>query len=348
MDQEQIQALKSVLAPTAVKMFGPLNKTLLECETFQHNLVQLLHKNCAAAIRKPVVFILDLNPRSPGTGTLNATAITRATAEGRAYVHISWNLDILKTVRGPIPTHATCSEISEAASTYVLLLEGQAAYEFVNGRTVSQFDIQNPQTPLGYRGRHQRSINQFHEILADHYQSCLHMETGLRYWADKARRILLVGPDGTEGIFHHNLCWWLKENVVDYIDIYKEPSAAGQDKTDIVIVTAEGCRVIEVKWMGKNSNGTSYGSPVIDQGLIQLKKYLERDAKFVWGNLVIYDGRSKDKHDNDSSHNSGHRHSACDAPSILFLESDIPSQSAKAQIRNEIKKGKKKKNDSND
>ena len=94
-------------------------------------------------------------------------------------------------------------------------------------------------------------------------------------------------------------------------------------------VTMKGTYVIEVKWLGKKENKTTYGKKCINDALKQVKSYLENDADFVCGHLVIYDGRPHEKHLSESGFNEESRHQLCNDPKIIFLESETPSKKAK-------------------
>lgn len=346
MEQDQIKALKAVISGSAVKIAAHFGAQVSQCEAFQTTLASLIRKNASALIRKPIAFILDSSATDAAAKKFDPAAIGKAVAAGKAVIHLSWDHEFLRAESVSNLGLPRAAEISKSKSTFVMFLEGRVAHEIIGGVTVSQFDIQNPQAPLGQRGRYQRSIEEFQQILDDHNESRIKLEKGPRYWRDKAKRILLEGPDGTEGIFHQDLSWWLRENVSDHIDVYQEPSAHGLDKIDIVIVTTNGSRVIEVKWMGENEKKTKYGRAAINQGLYQLKQYLDHDDKYVWGYLVVYDGRDAAAHKTDSSFDATNKHTLCDDPAIIFLESDNPSQAAKAVAAAQEKKLRKDKESS--
>jgi hypothetical protein len=102
----------------------------------------------------------------------------------------------------------------------------------------------------------------------------------------------------------------------------------GQDKTDITIVTEVGSIVIEVKWLGKNENNTSYVQVRINEGMIQVADYLNRNQRLIQGYLVIYDARCEQEHKDKSSYPGASRHQKCEEPVLYFLRSETPSARA--------------------
>jgi hypothetical protein len=179
-------------------------------------------------------------------------------------------------------------------------------------------------------------MEEFKAIVNDHLEEWLNGGQ-VQYWAEKSKRILSSDPEKTELIFHRSLFTWLKLFVSPKLKIYAEPIGLGQDKTDIIIVTGYGAFVIEVKWLGVNQKGDEYKQGRIDEGLAQVKIYLDNDNYLICGHLVCYDGRSKEAHDKESNWNAALQHPLCKDPELPFLSSDVPSVLAKA-----IAKGTKK------
>jgi hypothetical protein len=165
---------------------------------------------------------------------------------------------------------------------------------------------------------------------SDHFNHCVAREQRVQYWHEKAKRILSTGVEGTEAIFQHSLMTWLKDNVLDQLDVYAEPAKKfGQDKTDVIVIAPSGRYLIEVKWLGKNQNNTSYGEKRINEGLLQVKIYMDNTA-CVQGFLAVYDGRSEKDHQSKSSYNKKLMHALCNPPRIFFLDSANPSAAASA------------------
>jgi hypothetical protein len=166
------------------------------------------------------------------------------------------------------------------------------------------------------------------DCINDHFINCIANEKNLRYWSDRRRRILLVGPDKTEKLFHHSLYWWCVHFIKDALDVYGEAQSMGQDKTDITIVTELGSIVIEVKWLGRNQSNTTYLQVRIEEGLRQVAEYLQRNSRLIKGYLVIYDARDEQTHQCGCSYPPTSRHSQCEEPIIFFLRSETPSELA--------------------
>ena len=172
-------------------------------------------------------------------------------------------------------------------------------------------------------------MTEFEDVLGDHYHEMIRNERLARYWSNKQTRELLSEPDGTERIFHTALFWWLDHFLADKLRVYAEPRGLGQDATDIIVVTFSGDYVIEVKWLGRNDHGTTYGQSRINEGLRQVKIYLENDPRLVAGYAIFYDARTAEQNLTNSEFDLAARHANCLPPKIVFLESDSPSRVAR-------------------
>jgi len=213
------------------------------------------------------------------------------------------------------------SKVDQCLCAFVDSVEGVV---FANGTLIvikrpSRPDNQFPICPP-------RSWVDLDKAFDDHFASRIDLQRGLTYWKNRATRSLAVGPKGTEYIFQHDLVWWFDNFIHDALDVYAEPTGVGQDKTDIAIVTQVGTIVIEVKWLGTNENGTTYGEIRITEGLVQVDEYLTRNEKFNKGYLVIYDGRTKNDHNNSSNYDVAVKHERCEPPVIFFLQNETPSE----------------------
>lgn len=175
-------------------------------------------------------------------------------------------------------------------------------------------------------------MENFDLLLSDHVEHCVDGQKNIEYWADKKERILLTGPHGTEWIFQKSLYWWLDNYVSEHIGVIAEPSGFGQHKHDIKVITQNGTYVIEVKWLGTNGK-TVYRRKRINEGLEQVKIYLEGDAGLLCGHLVAYDGRSPSDHEKKSSYDVKFQHELCEKPHIIFLKSETPSKEAERVVR---------------
>lgn len=273
-------------------------------------------------------FTLQLDFERKGTATLTAPTILSECRKGRTHFVVDKELRLITRSSDSarlidVQTRSVGTQIVE------LVCHGSYVYWLIGGRIVRERSLTSATSlpPLVTSWR--RPMVEFDDVLQDQVREMVRGERGVRYWFDKTERILLAGPDGTERIFHGALFWWLDHFVADKIRVYAEPHGFGQDTTDIVAVTFSGDYVIEVKWLGTNETGTKYSRPRIDEGLRQVKIYLDNDPRFVAGYAVFYDGRSADKHHNDSDFDPTARHANCAPPKLLFLESEAPSKAAR-------------------
>lgn len=338
MEQEQIDALKKALHDVPVMISACAAIKISDSEKFHSELLSFIQVNHAILLRKPIVFVLEKHVPVRAGEKLTVREASKLLAAGACVISLDLNFSIC-TTRKAKPDMASCCK--ECLGTYAAFVEGEALHEIVDGRVIVSRNLANPTAGVGIRGRWSRPASDFAALLADHYEECLRGQQNLRYWHDQDKRILLVGPDGTEALFHQNLFWWLNKYTSDALDVYAEPGFHGLHKTDIVIVTEEGNRVIEVKWMGTNGK-TSYGKKVINEGLVQIKKYLEDDNRIVVGHLVIYDARGSEEHESDSDFDRKYLHALCEDPKIQFLESETPSKMAKRTVSDDGKRLKKK------
>lgn len=338
MEQEQIDALKKALHDVPVMISACAAIKISESEKFHSELLSFIQGNFAILSRKPIVFVLERQVPIRVGEKLTVREASKQLAAGACVIRLGLDLSICATTKTK-PDMASCCKAG--LGTYAAFVEGEALHEIVDGRVIVSRNIANPTAGVGIRGRWSRPASDFAALIADHYEECLRGQKNLRYWHDQDERILLVGPDGTEALFHQNLWWWLNQYTSDALDVYAEPRFHGLNKTDIVIVTEDGKRVVEVKWMGTNGK-TSYGKKVINEGLVQIKKYLEDDVRIVVGHLIIYDARSSEEHEADSDFDKKYLHALCEDPKIQFLESETPSKMAKRAVSADKKRLKKK------
>jgi hypothetical protein len=229
---------------------------------------------------------------------------------------------VLATATGAATLPVAATESENGPAVCLLCSAGQIVV-FAAGKIVAEIGT----TPPG-RADWQRSWTELRESFDDHFQHCLENEKALRFWSDRKKRILLAGPDGTEKLFHHHLFWWCNNFIKDALDVYGETQAMGQDKTDITIVTEVGNIVVEVKWLGRNESNTRYAQIRIQEGMIQVADYLNRNSRLMRGYLVIYDARSAEAHQGESTYPATCRHDKCQEPVIYFLRSETPSELA--------------------
>ena len=220
----------------------------------------------------------------------------------------------------------TAAKESENGPKLTMICAAGQLCVFAAGKPIAEIGATPP--PAHGRSDWQRSSGELRSAFDTHHLHCIENESNLRYWKNKENRILLAGSDGTEKLFHHSLFWWCDHFITDALAVYGETQGMGQDKTDITIVTEVGSIVIEVKWLGKNEKGTSYAQVRINEGMIQVADYLNRNQRLIQGYVVIYDARSEQDYKDKSSYPGTSRHQRCEEPVLYFLRSEAPSARA--------------------
>jgi len=320
---EQFSSLKRVLSEPAAKAAAvvPVSATLIE------GLLDLIEK----VVRRHATsfggsrLLLRHIAGATGGRPITDQAVRALLAAQTPVATIGDDGAILVASTGTASLPEAASESEKFACVCLLCSAGQIGV-FAGGKVIAEIGTSSP--VVQGRADWQRSWRELRTSLDDHFKNCIESEKAFRYWADRKNRILMAGQYGTEKIFHHNLFWWCNHFVADALDVYGEAQSMGQDKTDITIVTEVGNIVIEVKWLGRNENGTRYAQVRIQEGMIQVADYLERNTRLMQGYLVIYDARPDSAHQLERGYPPACRHPKCEQPVIYFLRSETPSELA--------------------
>ena len=134
---------------------------------------------------------------------------------------------------------------------------------------------------------------EYRELIECQYRNVVYKERGMKYWRNKANRILVDNPE----IHLHKPLWsYLDSHIVDG-KVDSGATIAGQeDRTDIRILTFENdLYIIEIKCLGRTESGTYYSDDWANQGYIQINLYLKDEVDSTSGTLVLYDGRKDDE-----------------------------------------------------
>ena len=263
------------------------------------------------------------SPTQAGGTTLDSSRVTQLIKSETLQVKIGDSTNVVSANVGTASLMEASSE-SGKQSTFCVLCSSGKLVVFAREKLIAEIrtELHGP----GENAKWHRSWKEMPLAMNEHFENCIQSEKQVRIWKNRRQRILLAGPDGTEMLFHQSLFWWFTHFLRDAIDVYGETNALGQDKTDITIVTVIGKIVIEVKWLGKNEKGSSFAEIRIGEGMYQVKNYLDRDGGLMKGYLVIYDARSRDKHENESDYPSDAKHDRAERPQIFFLRSETPSE----------------------
>lgn len=291
---------------------------------FLHNATNFIRANHLQLENTP--YVLVLTDPTQGKG-LTKKDLLNGCGLGKCVFYVDEELRLSKIEDGEARI-STCSNLTDGGKLFALLVADTFIYKILCGKIIDEKDVKGEsRNPLAGSKWH-RPIADFDLLLQDHFDFVVRNEQGFLYWSDKNKRILLSGKYGTEHIFHLPLFWWLKNHVSDKLKVIAQTKGLGQDETDIIVVTLDGSYLVEIKWLGKNEKNVSYGQDQINNGLAQVRIYLENDERCVCGHLVVYDGRDHEDHKTKSSHEDSLRHARCTAPKIIFLESETPSKKA--------------------
>jgi hypothetical protein len=322
---EQSRILEALIN-TASQASAVLSLPIEVTERFIKEVGDFLQKNHDRFGEQP--FLLALKHSASTAPKLTLQTLIENINKGKPVLYVNDELRLLDAVVGTA-TVTECSTLTQKGNLLGVLVNGIYAWEILEGRTIGEGRVNAGGSGPPTISKHHRPMEELESILKDHLEVILNGGQ-VKYWFNQSKRILSAEPVGTELIFQQSLFTWLMLFVSPKLKIYAEPLGLGQDKTDIIVVTSRGSFVIEIKWLGRNQNDKEYKQDRIDEGLAQVKIYLDNDADLVSGHLVCYDGRSKEVHESESNWNDSLRHRLCRDPKILFLSSDVPSVLAKA------------------
>lgn len=323
--QKQSNIVEALIdtASTASAVLGlPLELT----ETFIASVTAFLKTNGDRLGEQP--FLLAFEPSNSRRPHLTVQRVIENVSTGKVILYVNQELRLIRSSGGSARQTDSCA-LTKQENILAVLVSGNYTYDLLQGTPISEGYIGVGRDALPVISQFHRPMDEFEGILIDHLNESLNGGQ-IKLWSNKSKRILLSEPEGTELMFHRSLFWWLKFFVSPKLKVYAEPRGLGQDRTDITVVTTGGSYVIEVKWLGVNSNGHEYKQGRIDEGLAQVKIYLDNDRFLVCGHLVCYDGRSMETHETETFWNDSLRHELCKDPQVLFLSSEAPSVAAVA------------------
>lgn len=246
--------------------------------------------------------------------------------------------DIIDVVeRTKVCDCAEAAELSEKQSRPVFFIDYMTVHLYINGKQLVFIGNIMDSIRKGVVTKDSLPAREYRKLIKNQYDNMVYKERGFKYWKNKKDRILVHSP---EIHFHKPLWWYLDQKVVDGKVDSGATISGIEDRTDIRILTFDGeIYIIEIKCLGKTESSSSEKSDDwANQGLIQIKIYLNDEKQSTKGVLVLYDGREKDKeivwHSRIAWHPKMDRN-----PMRFFLESESASVKAK-KIYSEMKKGK--------
>jgi len=331
---DQIRVLSEVLQSDEILISAHLQMAREEIRAWLNSCDLLVRTHASALSGKH--YTLALERVTSGTTACSLSHLLSAINDQPAIISLDLDGKWVSSSPGS-PTISASMQRTKLSGGLELLVHGTYIYLILSGNLIAERDLidEAKLPPAGIS--FYRPTKQLRELIRDHAGQEITRETGVKYWADKQKRILLASPETTEKIFQRSLISWLRHYVVDKLRIYSETRGFGQDATDITVMTGHGDYVVEVKWMGENEHGTSYGCAQISIGVNQIGQYLDNDPRLISGTVVVYDGRSS-VDSTEPLPDRNNMHVRCEMPEIVWLESQTPSQVAAASVRDVSKK----------
>ena len=317
--------MQQLIGDTPVQVEHVLQVPEAQTKEFLRKAATFIKSNHLQLRHTPYMLVLDTSGTTAPVLTIQQ--VIHNCGLGNCLFFVNEDLRLHRAEHGKADI-SSCSKLTREKNAFAILAADTYVYKWLRGIAIDEGDITGTHKDPLVGSKWHRPITDFDGLLADHRDNVITNEQGVQYWSDKQKRVLLKGQQGTEEIFHRALYWWLNHFVSNRLKVYGQPKGLGQYAMDIVVVTVAGSCLIEIKWMGKNESGTYCGQDHINEGLAQVKLYLDAEEDCICGHLVIYDGRSMDDHKSKSTYNDQLRHAKCTTPKILFLESDTPSKQA--------------------
>jgi len=235
--------------------------------------------------------------------------------------------DVINVVKGIyINDYVEAEKFSEKQSQLVFFIKYMEVHISMNGKGIhfipniicpSRVGVDTPET---------LPAREYRKLISNHHNRHVYKERGsLKYWKNKAKRILMDKP---EILFNKNLFSFLDLNIADGKVDSGVPISGMEDRTDIRIMTFESVEIyiIEIKCLGK-TDSTEYSDKWANKGLIQLGTYLADEKNSKIGVLVLYDGRKENKEIGWNSKIEWHPKMDRE-PMRFFLESESASVKA--------------------
>lgn len=182
-------------------------------------------------------------------------------------------------------------DLSKESENIYIYLSGMSLSVIYNGCMV--YEIANVLLSKANYINSKLTASDYKILIEKHYKTVLDGEIGVQYWSSKKEWLLLPKP---EGLLQKSLAFYLDQYIADGYVIEECLNKNSTDRTDITIclLNNKGKYIIEVKWIGK-SKGSAYDGATAhkraNEGIQQLKIYIDRDKDATRGVLLVYDAR---------------------------------------------------------
>jgi len=244
--------------------------------------------------------------------------------------------EVLKVENRKIDNIVDASSFSkELARKPTIFIEDRRIYFFINGECIYYISDIISDKRVGIITSQCLPSREYRKLIENHYTAKVDGERGFKYWKNKKERLLISPP---EIVFHKPLWSYLNDFVLDgKVDSGVDLGGTG-DRTDIRIISFSGeeigkSYVIEIKCLGKcKKKHKEKGDDWANQGILQLRDYLNEVGDPMVGLLVVYDGRKNNSEINWINKNDWHEKTDPN-PMRFYLISESASVRSKKELR---------------
>jgi len=206
------------------------------------------------------------------------------------------NGDVIQVEDEYIGSPVDAADLSQRKEGFlVIFIDCREVFFFVDAKLVHFARDIIDEKRMGVLTEKCLPAREYRKLINNQYEEEVNGQRGFKYWKNKGKRLLFNSP---EIMFHKPLWSYLNSYVLDgKVDSEVQLSGTA-DRTDIRILTFEERKlyIIEIKCLGRSNKGKPERSDCwANQGILQLKEYLEDEKESTRGVLVLYDGRRENK-----------------------------------------------------
>jgi hypothetical protein len=265
--------------------------------------------------------------------------LKKGTFEEQNLILINCEGEVIKVDNIKIDNIVDASSLSKKLDKSPLIfIEERKIYFFINGGCIYYIQDIVSDNRIGIITKRCLPSREYRKLIENHYREKVDGEKGFKYWKNKRARLLIHPP---EIIFHKPLWSYLNDYVLDGKVDSGVDLGGTSDRTDIRIISfGEGeigkCYLIEIKCLGRcETTHTEKGDTWANQGILQLRDYLNEEEDPKIGLIVVYDGRKNNQEINWMPRANWHENTDPN-PMRFYLISESASVRAGKKLR-EIK-----------
>ncbi|MFW6172237.1 MAG: hypothetical protein ACOC5T_00630 [Elusimicrobiota bacterium] len=217
-----------------------------------------------------------------------------------------------------------------------IFIENRKVYFLVDGRVIYFIPDIISDKRIGIVTDKGLPAREYRKLIENHYKDKIEGERGFKYWKNKNERLLISPP---EIIFHKPLWSYLNDNVLDGRVDSGVDLGGTSDRSDIRIISFNESElgksyIIEIKCLGRcKKEHSEKGDKWANQGILQLKSYLNEEKNPKVGLLIVYDGRKNNQEINWIPKENWHMKTDPN-PIRFYLISEPASVRAKKGLKN--------------